>query len=209
MKLVVGLGNPGDRYVSTRHNVGFRVVEALARASGIDVFEERFAARYGCRPRGASQVVPELGVLLPHTFMNRSGESVAEALRELPIGDLGSHFAVVIDDLDLPFGRLRIRPSGGAGGHRGLESLIDHLHTDAFPRLRFGIGRPSPDQDPVQHVLAPFSDTEEQQLGGRIDVAVEALETLLRDGVPAAMDRFNGPVEANPSAEPTRGPLEV
>ena len=203
MKLVAGLGNPGDRYLSTRHNVGFRVVEALARASGIRVFEPRFAGRYGCRPGG------ELGVLLPLTFVNRSGESIAAALAELLIDDLGSDFAVVIDDLDLPFGRLRIRPSGGAGGHRGLESLIDHLHTNAFPRVRFGIGRPDRDEDPVQYVLGRFSDTEEQQLGERIDVAVAALETLLRDGVSAAMDQFNGPVESNPSAEPTGGPVEV
>jgi PTH1 family peptidyl-tRNA hydrolase len=135
--------------------------------------------------------------------MNRSGESVAAALAELPVGDLASDFAVVIDDLDLPFGRIRIRPSGGAGGHRGLESLIEHLDTRVFPRLRFGIGRPGPDEDPVNHVLSAFSRSEEERLGARIDAAVAALETLLREGVSAAMNQFNHspePASAPPDA---------
>ncbi len=202
MKLAVGLGNPGDRYAGTRHNVGFRVVEALAKQSGLGALQQRFAGLFGCGPgrglaTGSSPAVPDLGVLLPHTFMNRSGESVAAALAELPVADLATDFAVVLDDLDLPFGRLRIRPSGGAGGHRGLGSLIDQLQTRAFPRLRFGIGRPAPDEDPVEYVLAPFSQAEEQQLGERIGVAVEALEMLFRDGVPAAMNQFNRPPEAD------------
>ena len=215
MKLVVGLGNPGDRYISSRHNVGFRVALALARESGIGSFVQRFEGLYGCgrgpvagvdaatRSTRASAEDADLGVLLPHTFMNRSGESVAAALAELPVGDLASDFAVVIDDLDLPFGRIRIRPSGGAGGHRGLESLIEHLDTRVFPRLRFGIGRPGPDEDPVNHVLSDFSRAEEAQLGERIDAAVAALETLLREGVSAAMNQFNH------SSEPASAPPDA
>ena len=195
MKLAVGLGNPGDRYVHTRHNVGFRVVEALAREFGIETLEQRFGGVFGALSPGAngsgSRIPAGLAVLLPHTFMNRSGESVAAALDQFPVGDLARDFAVVVDDLDLPFGRLRIRPGGGAGGHRGLESLIEQLGTRAFPRLRFGIGRPEPGEDPVQYVLARFTDAEEQQLGERIRLAVSALAMLFQDGVEPAMNRFN------------------
>lgn len=221
MKLVVGLGNPGDRYLATRHNVGFRVVEAWARASGIAAFESRFSGLYGCSPapkrrwmwrpgRRAAQAHPQWGALLPHTFMNRSGESVAAALEALPVADWSCDFAVVVDDLDLPFGRLRIRPSGGAGGHRGLESLIDHLGTRAFPRLRFGIGRPGPGEDPVGHVLAPFSPAEEARLGEGIESAVNALETLFQAGVSAAMGQFNGlPGLDGPSIAEPAGPAQT
>jgi len=233
VKLVVGLGNPGDRYVPTRHNVGFRVASALATASGITSFERRYAGLfgrgsapalaqqpasqlgYGSEPGSESdrrarvgQGSPELAVLLPSIFMNRSGEAVAAALAEMPGLDLASDFAVVVDDLDLPFGRLRIRPCGGAGGHRGLQSLIDHLGTRDFPRLRFGIGRPAPDVDPVDYVLAPFSQDEADRLDERIAAAVAALETLLRDGVPQAMDRFNRSLDPGPPGEAKPGNSE-
>jgi PTH1 family peptidyl-tRNA hydrolase len=202
VKLAVGLGNPGDRYVHTRHNVGFRVVEALAREFGIEALEHRFGGVFGVSSPGAnglgSRFPGGLAVLCPHTFMNRSGESVAAALDQFPVDDLARDFAVVVDDLDLPFGRLRIRPGGGAGGHRGLESLIEHLGTRTFPRLRFGIGRPGPGKDPVQYVLARFTDAEEQQLGERIPLAVSALAMLFQEGVEATMNRFNRPPEHPP-----------
>jgi PTH1 family peptidyl-tRNA hydrolase len=205
VKLAVGLGNPGDRYVHTRHNVGFRVVEALAREFGIETLEHRFGGVFGAVSPGVngsgSRIPLGLAVLFPHTFMNRSGESVAAALDQFPVGDLARDFAVVVDDLDLPFGRLRIRPGGGAGGHRGLESLIEHLGTGAFPRLRFGIGRPEPGEDPVQYVLARFTDDEEQQLGERIQLAVSALGMLFQDGVEPAMNRFNRTPEPPPESE--------
>ena len=204
MKLAVGLGNPGDRYVHTRHNVGFRVVEEFARASGIEALEERFAGAFGassCGPGGGPPLAAELAVLCPHTFMNRSGESVAAALEALGVGDLASNLAVVVDDLDLPFGRLRIRPGGGAGGHRGLESLIERLGTREFPRLRFGIGRPKQGEDPVEYVLARFTRAEECELGERIPAAASALAMLFQQGVEAAMNRFNQPPGSGPSAD--------
>jgi PTH1 family peptidyl-tRNA hydrolase len=211
VQLAVGLGNPGDRYLHTRHNVGFRVVEALARAFDIETLEERFfgafgASRPGFRGGDSPQLPAGLVVLCPHTFMNRSGESVAAALDELPIGDLTSDLAVVVDDLDLPFGRLRIRPSGGAGGHRGLESVIDHLGTKDFPRLRFGIGRPERGEDPVEYVLARFGEAEEQELDARIQLAASALTMLFRDGVEAAMNHFNRPPEPRPPQDPSGPP---
>ena len=120
MKLVVGLGNPGPSYAGTRHNVGFRVVERFARSAGIELRELRFRGRFG-RGRWRDS---EVAVLEPQTTMNRSGDAVAAALAALPPLDPGNDVLVVFDDLDLPFGRLRLRPSGGAGGHRGLRRIV-------------------------------------------------------------------------------------
>ncbi len=187
MKLVVGLGNPGPRYAATRHNAGFRVVERLARRHGIALDQARFRGHLG---RGRARGV-EIALIEPQTFMNRSGSSVLEALDGLGIDDPGAALLVVYDDLDLPFGRLRVRPGGGAGGHRGLADIQERLGRDDFPRLRFGIGRPPPGEDPVAYVLAPFAPDEEEALGARLECAADAVETILVEGVTPAMDRFN------------------
>ncbi|MFQ5417695.1 MAG: aminoacyl-tRNA hydrolase, partial [Myxococcota bacterium] len=128
MKLVVGLGNPGRSYAPTRHNVGFRITDGFARGRGIELGAFRFGGCFG-RGRVVGREGEEIsvGVLEPHTFMNRSGQAVAAALRELPVGDPATDVLVVYDDVDLPFGRLRVRPSGGSGGHRGLARVIEHL----------------------------------------------------------------------------------
>ncbi len=194
MKLVVGLGNPGRRYAGTRHNVGFRVAERLADAHGIALTAKKFSGRFGRGKVGALDV----GVLLPETFMNLSGESIGEALRLLPVGDPKDDLLVVSDDVDLPFGRLRLRPGGGAGGHKGLRDIAARLGRDDFPRLRFGVGRPPhPGQDTADWVLEAFGAEEEAALPGRLDDAVRAVETFLHDGVQAAMNRFN----RDPAAE--------
>ena len=224
MKLVVGLGNPGPRYADSRHNVGFRVVEALARSQGLALDSERFLGRYaeGRLPPGDDEAdgareAEPLGLLEPQTWMNRSGESVALALQAWPELDPARDLVVVYDDLDLPMGRLRLRPRGGSGGHRGMESVIDSLGTRDFPRLRFGIGRPDeeaseprPDVDPsttgrgqvVDFVLDTFSPEEERVLASRIPVAAQAAVTLLRDGAVLAMDRFNRAPEADRPSGP-------
>lgn len=192
MKLVVGLGNPGSRYAPTRHNAGFRVVERVARRQGILLDEDRFLGRFGCGAVASEGgAAPDVGLLMPLTFMNRSGESVVAALEALPVGDPASDLLVVLDDVDLPFGRLRIRGSGGAGGHRGLGDVIARLGHGDFPRLRFGIDRPPPGVDTVEHVLMPFSDSESDRLDGLIDAAAAAVESVLVDGVVPAMNRFN------------------
>ena len=189
MKLVVGLGNPGIRYAATRHNAGFRAVERLAERRGISLAQARFAGRFG---RGRIDGL-DTGLLLPETFMNLSGESLVEALRMLPVADPAQDLLVVLDDLDLPFGRLRLRASGGSGGHRGLEDVIARLGTRDVPRLRVGIGRPPPELDPVAWVLSPFDADERERLPGALDAAAEAVEIALREGVGPAMNRVNRP----------------
>jgi len=195
VKLVVGLGNPGRRYAATRHNVGFRIVERFAERRGLDLGEGRFGGRFGRGHVSADGVTLDVAVLEPQTYMNRSGDSVAEALRFLPLESPAEDLYVVVDDVDLPFGRLRLRPSGGGAGHRGLSNVIERLGTTEFPRLRFGVGRPPDTQETADYVLQAFDADERVQLAGRVDAAVEALEAALVDGVSAAMNRFNRPPE--------------
>ena len=200
MKLVVGLGNPGPRYAATRHNVGFRVVERFARAQGIPLEERRFGGRFG-RARAAlvGGVRLDVGVLEPESFMNRSGEVVREALGLLPVEDVARDLLVVLDDVDLPFGRLRLRPAGGSGGHLGLADVIACLGRDDFARLRFGVGRPAVPMETSSFVLQRFSPEEEERLAPRIEAAAAAIEAALSQGVVAAMNRVN----RDPAADAT------
>jgi PTH1 family peptidyl-tRNA hydrolase len=195
----VGLGNPGPDYASTRHNVGVRVVEELARLTGASLDEERFHGRFGvawapCADHGVDGPEGEpaaVGLLCPLTYMNRSGTAVAEALAAHPSLDPSADLLVVYDDLDLPFGRLRLRPSGGAGGHNGLADVIEVIGDRAIPRLRVGIGRPPPDEDPVEYVLAPFGGDELRALPGLLARAAESVQCALALGVAAAMTEVN------------------
>jgi PTH1 family peptidyl-tRNA hydrolase len=187
VKLIVGLGNPGRRYAATRHNVGFRIVEALAARHRIAVNEERFAGRFGAG-RVAGE---EVALLEPQTYMNESGEAVAQALHGLGIDDPGRDLLVVYDDVDLPLGRLRLRAAGGDGGHQGMRDVIGRLGRQDFARLRFGIGRSGRGAGTTAHVLERFSADEEALLAERIPAAAAALEAILRDGVGAAMNRVN------------------
>jgi PTH1 family peptidyl-tRNA hydrolase len=201
VKLVVGLGNPGRRYRATRHNVGFRIVEHFAASRGIALREQRFESRFGRgRVPGAGGAFLDVGILEPQTWMNHSGRAVAEALGALPVDDPAEDLLVVLDDVDLPFGRLRVRPAGGAGGHRGLADVIEVLGRRDLPRLRFGVGRSGIPMETSDWVLQPFSEQEEAELPGRISTAAQALATALVEGVPAAMNRFN-PEPASVSGE--------
>jgi PTH1 family peptidyl-tRNA hydrolase len=192
VKLVVGLGNPGPRYAATRHNVGFRIAERFAQRRGIALAERRFDGRFGRGWLRRPEAEPiEVGVLEPETWMNRSGSAVAEALAELPVADPATDLLVAFDDVDLPFGRLRLRPGGGSGGHLGLRDVIEALGRSDLPRLRFGVGRPEIALDTREWVLAPFGADEEARLGPRLEAAAEAIETALCLGVRVAMDRFN------------------
>jgi PTH1 family peptidyl-tRNA hydrolase len=195
MKLLVGLGNPGPEYTDTRHNAGFRVVERLAARHGIVLERKRaWKAAYG---KGKVAGVG-VGILEPLTYMNLSGLSVLRAIVELGIEDPGRDLVVVYDDLDLPFGRLRIRPGGGAGGHNGLSDIQSRLRRNDFPRLRFGIGRPPPGEDPVDYVLSPFDSEQLASLGERLEAAADALEALLDRGVETAMNQFNASTPPEP-----------
>lgn len=184
---MVGLGNPGPEYEATRHNVGFRVVERLASRCGATLSrDKRLHGRAG-RARIAGR---DVLLLAPETWMNRSGLAVEAAIAAHPL-DPASELLVVYDDLDLPFGRLRLRPGGGAGGHNGLADVIDRLGRNDFARLRFGIGRPPPGIEAVEWVLAPWNRDEAASLGDHLERAADAVEALLADGIGPAMSRFN------------------
>lgn len=185
MWLIVGLGNPGKKYVRTRHNLGFMVAEAAAAR-----WRMPFSTRQA-QAETAQGVFEDVSVLLakPQTYMNRSGESVAVLLRRYELTP--AHLIVVYDDLDLPVGRLRLRERGRAGGHRGVQSLIDRLQTDAFLRLRLGIAEADRSDDTVDYVLTDFSPAVQSIVDETVARAVQALETLMREGVAKAMSLFN------------------
>jgi len=182
--------------------VGFLVAERFAADCGFALREQGFGGRFG---RGVLRGEAEgLGVcvLLPGTYMNRSGEAVLAALAGLGIDDVGRDLLVILDDMDLPFGRLRLRPGGGAGGHRGLADILERLGRRDVPRLRFGVGRPPEDSDAVEHVLERFSAEEARQLPARLERGARAVASALREGVSAAMNRFNrDPSEPDPAPD--------
>ena len=201
LALIVGLGNPGSEYASHRHNVGFQVVDRLAEAHGLS-----FARHKAAKARVAEGQIGARPVLLakPQTFMNLSGRTVLRLSREREIPP--ERTLVVCDDLDLPLGRLRIRPKGGSGGHKGLRSIIDLLDSQDFSRLRVGIDRPAGSLDPAEYVLQPFTEEEGAIAAAALERAAQAVETWLADGIVAAMDRFNSPApDGEPSDEQRTG----
>ncbi len=184
--LIVGLGNPGVKYARTRHNIGFRCVDTLAERHGLSFDRKQGKALL------ASGTIAGRSVLLakPQTYMNLSGEAVSAiaAFYRIP----PERLLVIFDDLDLPVGTIRIRKRGGAGGQKGMKSIIDRLGTQEFPRIRFGIGRPPGRMDPADYVLLPFADGDESILVVEtIDRVVQAVEIWLAEGIDAAMNRFN------------------
>ena len=185
MKIIVGLGNPGDRYRNTRHNVGFQCIDLLARRWGIDVKERRAKAVLG---RGRFQ---DRDVVLakPRTYMNRSGEAINYLVARF--GVKPADILVVYDEMALPVGKIRIRPGGNPAGHNGIRSIIEELHTQEFPRIRVGIGQPASQGGQVSHVLNRFSDEEAPEIARVIQQVAEALESLLEDNITVAMNRFN------------------
>ena len=186
LALIVGLGNPGSEYAGHRHNIGFQIVQALASIHGLS-----FARHKKAQARVAEGQIGERPVLLaqPRTFMNLSGKTVRRLSRDHQIPP--ERILVVCDDLDLPLGRLRIRPKGGSGGHKGLHSIIESLGSQDFARLRVGIDRPAGSLDPAEYVLLPFDDEDKTLLAETVTRAVEAIESWLAGGIVATMDRFN------------------
>lgn len=184
--MIVGLGNPGSKYARHRHNIGFRVVDSLAGVHHLD-----FSRRKGGKAHVAEGQIGKRSVHLvkPQTFMNLSGQAVGRLSRAYEIPP--AQILVVYDDLDLPLGRLRLRPEGGSGGHKGMRSIIDTLGTQAFPRLRVGIDRPPGRMDPADYVLQPFSEAEGRLVAEIAEKAVSAIECWLAEGIVAAMDQFN------------------
>lgn len=184
-KLIVGLGNPGPQYTWTRHNAGFMVLDRLARLINVSVTRKAFSGLAGDGEWRGNRVY----LLKPQTFMNLSGRSVAEALRfyKLSLSDL----IVIHDDLDIPFGTIKLKEGGGHGGHNGLRSLAQELGSPAYFRVRVGIGRPERGEV-VSYVLQNFSRSEMDALPGVLDGTLDALELLVTEGVQKAMSLYNG-----------------
>ncbi len=185
MRLIVGLGNPGAQYENTRHNAGFMVVDKLAGEFGISVNKNKFDVRFG---RGD---IEDQAVMLakPMAFMNRSGSPVQKLSAYFKIQS--KDLIVIHDDIDLAFGRLKIKEKGGHGGHKGLKSIIHAVGEDAFVRLRIGVGRSETGSSVSDHVLGPFYDDESKLLGTIIDRARDAVVTILKEGTKAGMNQFN------------------
>ena len=187
--MIVGLGNPGREYAGTRHNLGFMVVDELARRLGVRVTDRESKALTG-KARHPGDSGAQVLLVKPQTFMNLSGRAAAPLARKHRV-ESGRGWAVY-DELDLPFGRLRIREAGSAGGHNGVASLIADLGTRAVPRFRLGIGRADDDPDPIDHLLSPFSAEERQRLPALVGLGADAVMEALESGIEISMNKFNG-----------------
>ena len=196
MKLIVGLGNPGIEYQFTPHNMGFLAVDRIA-----DEYKVRVANRH-CRALTGRAVIAGQDVLLakPETFMNLSGIAVRELVREYE-ADPAQDLVVVYDELDLPFGQLRIRPRGSSAGHNGVESIIGALGTEEFSRVRMGINPGRPLKEGAPYLLSPVKRSQEKTVADMIDEAAEAVKVILAEGVTVAMNRFNRKAESAETSE--------
>ena len=184
--LVVFLGNPGLRYLGTRHNAGFMTADAFAEAHALDINRARFHALTAQCELGSEKVL----LMKPQTYMNLSGEAAAEAARFYKIPP--EHVLVVSDEVSLPIGKLRIRTKGSAGGHNGLKSLIACLGSDGFPRIRLGVGAPThPDYDMADWVLSSFQNQDAEDMQKAAQRAAQAVECYIREGPDRAMNKFN------------------
>ena len=185
--LIVGLGNPGREYAGTRHNIGFMTLERLAKRLALDwQVNKKFTAHLAKGSHGGNTAL----LCKPQGYMNVSGKTVAPLARYYQIQ--AKQVMVVLDDLDLPLGTQRMRPGGGTGGHRGVESIKDCLGTGDFPRLRLGIGRPAPERDVSGFVLGKFAENESSPLEKVLERAADQLECWMNQGLQAAMNNFNG-----------------
>ena len=185
--IIVGLGNPGSQYDRTRHNVGFRAMDALADSLGVKINRSRFRALTATAVIGGEKVL----LMKPQTFMNASGMAVepAAAFYKVP----ADRILVIFDDISLPIGKIRIRADGSAGGHNGLKSLISSLGRQDFPRIKVGVGaKPHPDYDLADWVLSKFSAKEEKDLATAVENAVDAVGFYLKNGAEKTAAKFNG-----------------
>jgi PTH1 family peptidyl-tRNA hydrolase len=187
VKLIVGLGNPGSKYSGTRHNVGFAVIDNVASRARV-TFESAPTDALIAKVRSTG-VLPDLLLAKPMTFMNASGEAVGGLLRyfKIDVADL----LVIVDEIQLPLGKLRARARGSAGGHNGLKSIVQHVG-DEFPRLRLGVGRGDARRDLADHVLAKFEKDETAEAERMIDRATDAANVFITGGIAAVMNQFNG-----------------
>jgi len=185
MRLIVGLGNPGTRYRDTRHNVGFRCVDRMAKGWDIGPWDRRVKAVLGLGTRAGEEIV----LAKPRTFMNNSGEGVLYLLARFKAQP--EDLLIVYDEMELPLGRLRIRASGSGGGHNGIKSIIAALNTQDFPRMRIGIGQPAQVGGNVTHVLDRFTPEEEPVIAQAVEQVLLAGGCLLEENIDRVMNRFN------------------
>jgi len=185
MLLVVGLGNPGSKYSSTRHNVGFRFIDLMSKKTKILLNDRRTKTVLGKGVISGQEVV----LAKPRTFMNNSGEGVEYLLSRF--GGRPTDLLVVYDEMALPAGRIRLRASGSHAGHNGIRSIISVVQSEQFPRLRIGIGQPPYDGDTIPHVLGRFTKDEEPLIAQAVQDAVSAVECMLENNIDIAMNRFN------------------
>jgi len=186
VKLIIGLGNPGIEYQFTPHNLGFLTIDRIATNRGIEVRNRQCRALAARTEVGGQQVI----LAKPETYVNLSGLSVRELVAEHQV-EVNSDLIVIYDELDLPFGTLRIRQRGGTAGHNGMESILGALGTDEFLRIRLGIAPERKVGDGAKYVLTPFRKAQEKIVNEVLDTAAQAVETILKDGVAAAMNKFN------------------
>jgi len=196
MRVIIGLGNPGMKYAGTRHNIGFDTVTALADKYNIKINNKKFNGLIGDGFIGGEKVL----LVQPQTYMNLSGECVGQIADFFKIEP--ENLIVICDDINLDTGRLRIRAKGSAGGHNGLKNIIAHLGTEAFPRIRVGVGEKTEGWDLADYVLARFSKDDEPVMREAIKNAVGAVETWISDDIGTAMNRFN----INPNPKPKKKP---
>jgi peptidyl-tRNA hydrolase, PTH1 family len=184
--LVVGLGNPGSEYERTKHNVGAEVVELLAKRHGAKLRKGKERARSDEVRIGSARVA----LAIPLTYMNDSGDAVRLLARRYGVEP--EQIVVVHDELDLPVATLRVKSGGGLAGHNGLRSIKSHLHSDAFQRVRLGVGKPTSKEQGADHVLSKFSKRDRAEVDVTIEQAADAVETIATDGIDVAMNRYNG-----------------
>lgn len=200
MWMIVGLGNPGEAYSKTRHNIGFLCVSHFGRRHGLPIQKEQAHALVGEGSVYGRKVV----LVKPMTYMNRSGLAVAELCRRYQV-DPSEQLLVVYDDMDLPFGKLRLRFQGSAGTHNGMKSLVAQLATQRFPRLRVGVGGKPVEQDACSYILGTFRPEEQAVLPALCSLVSDAIDTIVRDGIEVAMNRYNGlSIPPRSSEAPTR-----
>lgn len=184
--LVAGLGNPGQKYANTRHNMGFLTVDLLAEREGVKLNKVKFKSAYNIMSLAGARCL----VMKPQTYMNLSGEAVGEAARFYKIPP--ERVLIIYDDVSLPVGKLRVRPSGSAGGHNGIKSVIAHLGTQDFPRIKIGTGAPGGDGDMIDWVIGVPSQKDREVLLESFRRAIEAAECVIGHGCQKAMNDFNG-----------------
>lgn len=184
--IIVGLGNPGSKYQNTRHNIGFITADYIADEKRVKLNKVKFKSSYNILTIGGEKCL----LMKPNTYMNLSGDAVKEAATFYKVP--ADHVIVIFDDCSLPCGKLRIRQNGSAGGHNGIKSIIAQLGTDAFPRIKIGVGeKPHPDYDMADWVLSTFSEQDKKLLKPAVENAAKALEVFISDGPDRAMNKFN------------------